>query len=70
MSIKIITPEAELYHRGFDNLFLEAVFLLTLPPFRSDTSINFFLGGGVESDRSAAYKGGRVWEMKLIFEGG
>jgi hypothetical protein len=48
MSIKIITPETELYYgeKGlFVPLFLKVVFLPTLPPYRSDTSINFFLVG-------------------------
>jgi hypothetical protein len=44
MSIKIITPEAELYHRERGVLyhpFLETVFLPTLPPFRGYASKDF-----------------------------
>jgi len=43
----------------------EKVYLPTLPPYRSDTSINFFFTGvGQESSRSGAYAGGWVWEEK------
>jgi len=50
------------------------------PPYRSDTSIGFFLGvkrdtgfpplwgEGQESSRSGAYEGGWVWEEKQYFK--
>jgi hypothetical protein len=54
--------------------FLEGVFFPTLPPYRSDTSINFFLVGGVK--RALALPQGRragkdkktgwwMWEEKM-----